>query len=113
VSGAYHAAVFALAQGIPVVCIASSQNEYYNLKFRGLEELFPCGCIIVHIDRRDAADALQAAMVRLWDSAPAVRERLCEAAERQIAASHAAYDRFAGMLRARLSGRGSNGSGRV
>ena len=47
VTGSYHAAVFALAQGIPVVAIAATR--YYLDKFAGLAELFGGGCTIVAI----------------------------------------------------------------
>src|SRR5207245_4256855 len=44
VSGAYHAAVFALAQGIPVVCLGGS--DYYLHKFEGLVDQFGTGCTV-------------------------------------------------------------------
>ena len=51
VTGAYHAAVFALAQGIPVVCLCNS--PYYLAKFQGLEDLFGIGCAIVMLSEPD------------------------------------------------------------
>ena len=53
-TGAYHAAVFALAQGIPVVCLSNS--PYYLAKFQGLEDLFGVGCTIVTLSEPDFAD---------------------------------------------------------
>ena len=48
VSGSYHAAVFALAQGIPAVALASSQ--YYLDKMRGLRDQFGEGCAVVPLE---------------------------------------------------------------
>ncbi|MGI9540085.1 MAG: polysaccharide pyruvyl transferase family protein, partial [Miltoncostaeaceae bacterium] len=39
VTGTYHAAVFALSQGVPVVAI--SRSRYYDDKFHGLADQFP------------------------------------------------------------------------
>ncbi len=55
VTGAYHAAVFALAQGIPVVCLANS--SYYLAKFQGLEDLFGLGCAIVMLGEPDLPES--------------------------------------------------------
>src|SRR5262249_52859406 len=44
-TGSYHAAVFALSQGIPAVCVVAS--EYYRQKFNGLAALFNSGCMVV------------------------------------------------------------------
>ena len=39
ITGSYHSALFAIAQGVPVVAVQS--NDYYAGKFGGLESLFP------------------------------------------------------------------------
>ena len=62
VTGAYHAAVFALGQGIPIVCLASS--EYYVAKFQGLEDLYETGCTIVQLDQPNAGENSQT----LWST---------------------------------------------
>lgn len=103
VSGAYHVAVFALAQGIPVVALARS--EYYRSKYVGLEDLFGAGCDTVRLDDREFETHLREAMERAWTHADALRPRLLEAAERQVRASEAAYARFATMVNAGGSSR--------
>ncbi len=92
VTGAYHAAVFALSQGIPVVCLARS--EYYLDKFRGLADLFGPGCDIVHLDDPALPEHLVVAMNNAWRMAEQVREPLREAAARQVALAREAYERI-------------------
>lgn len=89
VTGAYHAAVFALSQGIPVVGLGRS--EYCMNKFAGLRDLFGSACDIVRLDGDNLSERLTAAIDRAWDSAEAVRPGLLESARRQIAAGREAY----------------------
>ncbi len=96
VTGAYHAAVFALAQGIPVVCLSNS--PYYLAKFQGLEDLFGPGCEILNLGEPDFANALAVAIEHAWNSAAAVRSPLLQAAVRQIEASRGAYQRVKDLL---------------
>ncbi|HEX6976232.1 MAG TPA: polysaccharide pyruvyl transferase family protein [Vicinamibacterales bacterium] len=97
VTGSYHGAVFALAQGIPVVAIAAS--PYYFNKFAGLAELFEGGCTIVSLVERDAAARLESAIDTAWAGAPAIRESLLQAARVQIEQGRAAYRRLADLVR--------------
>jgi colanic acid/amylovoran biosynthesis protein len=92
VTGSYHAAVFALATGIPAVCLAKS--EYYVDKFLGLAELFPTGCQVVLVNDPHLSLKLQNAIQRMWESAEQVRPSLLKAAEEQIQLSHTAYQRL-------------------
>ena len=104
-TGAYHAAVFALAQGIPAVCLADSQ--LYIDKFAGLADAFGGGCTVVPVKPPDLAGRLDAALTAAWDAAPLARAPLRAAAERQAARSRDAYQTFftlasrAGAARAR------------
>jgi colanic acid/amylovoran biosynthesis protein len=98
VTGSYHAAVFALAQGIPVVGIAASQ--YYVDKFSGLADLFGGGCDVVHIDAPGAGAALEAAIEKAWASAPDLREALLHSAEAQIHRAREAYRLIGGLVEA-------------
>ena len=68
VTGAYHLAVFALSQGIPVVAVTSS--IYYDDKFLGLADMFETGLQL--IDLRDAklANTLSKAIRSAWQQAP-------------------------------------------
>ncbi len=104
VTGAYHAAVFALSQGIPVVGLSASDD--YTAKFLGLEDQFGLGCETVLLDAADVSERLAAAIEKSWQSAEKVRLPLQEAARRQIELSQGAY------LRARedVISRGSNRS---
>jgi colanic acid/amylovoran biosynthesis protein len=85
VTGSYHVAVFALAQGIPAVCLAP--NAYYVQKFVGLEGMFGAGCFVV----RDVHDGLAVALSDAWACADDVRVPLLEGAAKQIAAGRTAY----------------------
>lgn len=89
VTGAYHAAVFALAQGIPAVCLGRS--PYYLQKFHGLVDGFGPGCQVVELDDPDLAVTLRGAIERAWDQADALRPALLGAAQRRIDAGRAAY----------------------
>ncbi len=104
VTGAYHAAVFALSQGIPVVGLSASDD--YTAKFLGLQDQFGLGCETVLLDAPDACQKLASAMNSAWQSAEMVRLPLLEAARRQVDLSRQAYDR----VREDLILRGDNSS---
>jgi colanic acid/amylovoran biosynthesis protein len=93
VAGSYHAAVFALAQGVPVVGVSAS--PYYEAKLGGLAELFPGGCRVVSAGDVDFGAQLAAAVDEAWETAEALSPELVAAAERQITAAGDAYARFA------------------
>lgn len=96
VTGAYHAGVFALAQGIPVVGLTTS--TYYDDKFLGLEAMFPGGVDLVRLDDVGAADRVIAAALDAWRRAPELRDALLTRAEEQIVASRQGFDRVCGLL---------------
>ena len=89
VSGSYHAAVFALAQGIPVVGLAKS--AYYVDKFFGLADQFGAGCQILLLDDKQLCEKLSNAIDVAWRSAEQVRAPLLQAAKRQIESGWHAY----------------------
>ena len=91
VTGAYHAAVFSLAQGIPVVCLAGSAD--YMAKFLGLQDLFGQGCETLLLDDPMFTRKLEAALENAWRTAEEVRLPLQRAAARQIELSWHAYER--------------------
>ena len=99
VTGAYHAAVFALAQGIPVVCLANS--DYYITKFLGLEDQFGVGCETIRLNDPDVCGKLTAAMERAWQSAETMRRPILQAALRQIELSRGAYERVKNLVNSR------------
>jgi polysaccharide pyruvyl transferase WcaK-like protein len=97
VTGAYHAAVFALAQGIPSVCLA--RTPYFFGKFRGLADQFGAGCHVVPLDGGELPVRLARTMTAAWDEAPLLREALWHAAARQITEGRAAYRRLPDLVR--------------
>jgi polysaccharide pyruvyl transferase WcaK-like protein len=99
VTGSYHAAVFALAQGIPVVGLVKS--PFYIDKFLGLADQFGVGCDVISLDDPRWPEKLSAAIDAAWGSAEHVRPHLLEAARQQIACSRAAYQRVHDLMMAR------------
>lgn len=99
VTGAYHAAVFALSQGVPVVCLAQSAD--YIAKFLGLQDLFGPGCETLLLDDPMFTPKLEAALENAWRSAEEVRLPLQRAAARQVEASRQAYERVEDLVRTR------------
>jgi polysaccharide pyruvyl transferase WcaK-like protein len=97
VTGAYHAAVFALAQGVPAVCLARTQ--YFHEKFLGLADQFGAGCHLVSLDDEDLPGELARTMTLAWNEAPVVRETLLRAAACQITQGYAAYQRLPALVR--------------
>jgi colanic acid/amylovoran biosynthesis protein len=92
VTGSYHGAVFALAQGIPAVALARSR--YYVDKMSGLAQQFGLGCEIVGLEGGDLSTRLAAAIDRAWADADRVRAPLLERAAAQVESSRAAYQRL-------------------
>lgn len=88
-TGSYHAGVFALSQGIPVVALANT--SYYEDKFYGLAEQFSGGVTVV---RPEHGDALVAALTAAWDHADARRDALLLAAESQVRDGRDLYSRL-------------------
>ena len=100
VTGSYHAGVFALAQGIPTVCIASSQ--YYVDKFVGLADQFGTGCAVIQASPGEPLEAgLSDAIVHHWNMADEMRPLLLQRAKSQIDLGLAAYARIPGLARKR------------
>lgn len=89
VAGSYHAAVFALAQGIPAIGLAAS--DYYIEKFEGLADQFDGLCPLVRLDEPHFEEQLRGAVNEAWDSARRIRGDLLDAAERQVRTGRAAY----------------------
>jgi colanic acid/amylovoran biosynthesis protein len=96
VAGSYHAGVFALAQGIPVVGIIRS--AYYRDKFQGLAGEFGAGCVVLRADDAEFSRQLSAAIDELWERAAELKPQLLSAAERQIKTAQSVYARLPGLL---------------
>jgi polysaccharide pyruvyl transferase WcaK-like protein len=96
VAGSYHAGVFALAQGVPVVGVSAS--PYYDGKLEGLADLYPRGCTVISLAEPSFRERLAAAIDEAWEAAPRLREELLAATERQIEAAREAYARLAAAI---------------
>lgn len=96
VTGAYHAAVFALAQGVPVIGLAKS--DYYASKFWGLEDQFGEGCQTVLLDRQDFTQRFRDAVENAWQNAERLRPLLLSAGLRQIEASRRSYEKLKNLV---------------
>lgn len=93
VTGSYHAAVFALAQGITAVCLAL--NPYYAQKFLGLADLFgEGGCVVVLRDSDGKFPHLADRLLVAWETADQNRHDLLAAATAQVEAGRGAYARI-------------------
>jgi polysaccharide pyruvyl transferase WcaK-like protein len=95
-TGSYHAGVFALAQGIPVVSVAGSQ--YYFDKFHGLADQFGGGCTVLDLNDDQLQRKIVDALINSWHSAGEVRSQLLAAAQQQIEAAHQAYQRIYSLV---------------
>lgn len=93
VSGSYHAAVFALAQGIPAVGLA--RTAYYANKLEGLADLFGPGAGVVRLDRGGWEESLEASVRELWACASDRRSGLLASAAEQLRLQDEAYARIA------------------
>lgn len=93
VTGSFHTAVFALAQGIPAV--AAVNSDYYAEKFHGLAKQFGSALRIV-----PAADfvKLRQAIHDLWQPDTARTKELHAKTHAQISLSQQAYEKFFAML---------------
>jgi polysaccharide pyruvyl transferase WcaK-like protein len=96
VAGSYHAAVFALASGIPVVALSNSR--YYSDKFLGLADQFGQGCTVIDLTDSHLRDRLETAIAAAWTSAPHSRSALLTAAARQLELGREAYRKVAELV---------------
>lgn len=89
IAGSYHAAVFALSIGTPVVAFFASQ--YYQRKFEGLRGQFPEGIEVVNLRRSDAGSMLVDGFEKLWSQADELRNRIGERRDSQVECSAKLY----------------------
>ena len=96
ITGSYHAAVFALALGIPVVALCNS--PYYDWKFKGLATQFGAGLVLV--PARDSAfkTKLADAARELWEGAPELKPGLIGAARKQLVAAREAFSKVQALV---------------
>lgn len=112
VTGSYHAGVFALSQGIPVIGLAAS--PYYVSKFDGLSAQFEGGCHVVTLGAPDWEEQLKSRTREMWRVAPTLSANLKAAAKRQIEAGHAAYEQLFQIIEARVEAKTArSGQGKI
>ena len=99
VTGAFHPAVFALSQGIPVVGIAKSRG--YHAKFMGLADEFGAGCQIIDLNGAELKEKLAYALSIAWENAEQFRPHLLEVAERQTRIGKNAYRQIYDLFNSR------------
>ena len=99
VTGSYHAAVFALSQGIPAIGLSAS--KYYVSKFSGLQKQFGRGVEHVLLGEADFGDKLRKALQHTWATADSVRPLLLSAAQKQIEDGTDFYRRVADLVHLR------------
>jgi polysaccharide pyruvyl transferase WcaK-like protein len=92
VTGSYHAAVFGLAQGVPVVCVTKS--SYYDGKFTGLQALFPGACFVVPLGSPELADRLRVAIDEAWQLPAEARDAARDTALSLRDTGRAVYAQF-------------------
>lgn len=98
VTGAYHLAVFALSQGIPVVGLSSTR--YYDDKLGGLRDMFGGGLEPLRLDDPELEHRLGHAVRTAWGRAAELRAPLRVRAGEQITASRQAFERVFALAEA-------------
>jgi len=99
VTGSYHAGVFALSQGIPVIGLVKS--EYYQDKFLGLADQFGNGCRVFLMDKTDQYKSLFYVLEELWNDSSRIRPDLLRESIRQIDAGKMAYRNLKTLVEAK------------
>lgn len=97
VTGSYHAAVFALAQGIPAICL--TRSAYYSGKFNGLMSLFPESCFVISLAAGDFISRLSSTVNEAWHLPVRARSATRDSAMAQRAAGRRAYREFRETLK--------------
>lgn len=92
ITGSYHAGVFALAQGIPVIALVGS--DYYEAKFMGLAAQFGEGCEIFDLRSLKTFDNLCRSLIDYIQNQKHFEPLLIEKAKIQAAKSKNAWNQF-------------------
>ncbi len=102
VTSTFHPAVFALAQGIPVVALTFA-GQYLG-KFQGLVDQFKGGCQIIRLDSEQFVPELERAIEVAWNSAEELHPQLLRSAEHMIQLGHVGYRRLFEVVETALKG---------
>jgi len=100
VSGSYHAAIFALAQGVPVIGLYRS--AYYRDKFMGLAHLFGSGVAPLDLTEPDWPAILESRILDVWNNAPVLRPQLLSVAEEHLRKGRNAFQDACRMVENRF-----------
>jgi len=92
ITGAFHPALFALAQGIPAIGFFNSVYSYN--KFSALNDEFGPACQILHLEDESFDEKLATAIDTAWTSAEELKSGLFDAALCQIERGQAGYRRI-------------------
>jgi colanic acid/amylovoran biosynthesis protein len=96
ITGSYHAAVFALGQGVPVVGLSAS--GYYDQKFEGLRHLYPGLVAIVRLEGPDLSTELEQAIRRTVGSPVNTRARGVAQSRQLVNLAEASFAAFAEVV---------------
>lgn len=96
ITSSYHAAVFALGQGIPAISLVRS--PYYAHKFEGLYQQFGEGCTIIRLDEPGFQDHLARRIEWAWNHAASIREGVMPVTRHLVALSQQAYRQVPALL---------------
>jgi colanic acid/amylovoran biosynthesis protein len=102
VVGSYHAAVFSLAQGVPVIGLYNA--DYYHDKFLGLEALYEAGVFPVDLADPKWTQTFSGLLRHVWDSAPRLRPGLIASADKQIDLGWQGYERVRKLVEQHCAG---------
>lgn len=92
ITASYHAAVFSLTLGIPVIGI--SKSEYYDHKFSGLAQMFAGGVELCRLQSNSVEDDFTRALEKQSKFSVSESDQLRKSAARQVNNSQAAYLAF-------------------
>lgn len=92
----YHAGVFALSQGIPIIALAPS--AYYSAKLLGLSSQFGSACQVVELDSPLWPQQLNNAIRNAWKNAEHSSPELLKAAQEQLEIQSKAYQRLTTLV---------------
>lgn len=96
VTTSYHAAVFALAQGLPTVCL--TRSAYYDAKFAGLRSLYGPACTLVDLRGSGWQQALFTTTRDALDDRTGARADVHDRTRQLVFESEALYERFVRSL---------------
>lgn len=96
ITGSYHAAVFALSQGVSVVALAAS--PHYKIKLMGLKAHFGAGFEVLDLNRELTSEVIKNTINEVWINADESRPGLLAAAERQVVLSKGIYKKLQNIV---------------